>query len=343
MIFRRRNREPDAGAAVADAPETAEGLLERIDELGRANRAARDPEVERRIVRLRHRAGALLLGEGAAPGERAAATAGLTNGAPLPEVSADRLTPELARAAIEGRGALLVRGLIDRDEAARLAGEIERAFEAREARGDRAAMPDPDAYFEHFKADPPFEIAGRGFVQDAGGMWGADSPRVLFDFLETFQRAGLRPLIESYLGGGPLISVDKCTLRRVRPETFGAWHQDGAFLGDVTALNIWVTLSRCGDVAPGLDVVPRRIDHIVPTGTEGSFFDWDVAADVAREAAGDVEIIRPVFEPGDAMLFDDLFLHSTATSPQMTETRYAIETWFFAPAGFPSDYVPLAL
>jgi hypothetical protein len=37
-----------------------------------------------------------------------------------------------------------------------------------------------------------------------------------------------------------------------------------------------------------------------------------------------------------------MFLHSTATSPEMTDTRYAVETWFFAPTGFPSDYVPLA-
>jgi hypothetical protein len=165
---------------------------------------------------------------------------------------------------------------------------------------------------------------------------------VMFDVLDSLERAGLRALATDYLGGHALISVDKCTLRRTQPGTFGSWHQDGAFLGDVRALNVWLSLSHCGDVAPGLDIVPRRLDRIVPTGTEGSFFDWDVAPDVAQEAATDVGIMRPIYEPGDVMLFDDMFLHSTATSPEMTETRYAVETWFFAPTGFPSDYVPLA-
>ena len=31
-----------------------------------------------------------------------------------------------------------------------------------------------------------------------------------------------------------------------------------------------ILLSRCGDVAPGLDIVPRRLDDIVPTGTPAS-------------------------------------------------------------------------
>ena len=35
----------------------------------------------------------------------------------------------------------------------------------------------------------------------------------------------------------------------------------------------------------------------------------------AREAAGDVAIVRPIFEPGDALFFDELFLHQTASDP----------------------------
>ena len=48
----------------------------------------------------------------------------------------------------------------------------------------------------------------------------------------------------------------------------GAWHQDGAFMGDVRALNLWLSLSRCGDESPGLDIVPRRLDDLVATTTE---------------------------------------------------------------------------
>ena len=34
-------------------------------------------------------------------------------------------------------------------------------------------------------------------------------------------------------------------------------------MGDARALNLWLSLSRCGDEAPGLDLVPRRLDEIV--------------------------------------------------------------------------------
>lgn len=140
--------------------------------------------------------------------------------------------------------------------------------------------------------------------------------------------------------------MNKCTLRRVFPDAFkpdapSFWHQDGAFLGNVRALNIWLSLSRCGDVAPGLDIIPRRFDHIVPTGTEGAVFDWSVSQTVAEEAAGEAPILRPIFEPGDALMFDELFLHATGADPGMPNARYAVECWFFGPSAFPSGCAPL--
>ena len=51
-------------------------------------------------------------------------------------------------------------------------------------------------------------------------------------------------------------------------------------------------------------------------------------------------VIRPHFAPGDALLFDELFLHRTATDDTMTRERYAIETWFFAPSVYPGDQIP---
>ncbi len=39
---------------------------------------------------------------------------------------------------------------------------------------------------------------------------------------------------------------------------------------DVRTVNVWITLSPCGLDAPGLDVVPRRIDHLVETGSHGA-------------------------------------------------------------------------
>ncbi len=251
------------------------------------------------------------------------------------------------RAGILRDGCVLVRGLVDREQALAMAADIDRAFEAFE-RVQAGEPGDGSGAYEEFEPAPPFDLrAERGWVTGGGGLWIADSPKLLFDVLDTFERSGLQRVISDYLGERPALSVNKCTLRRVRPDIFAghtasAWHQDGAFLGDVRAVNVWLSLSRCGDLAPGMDIVPRRLDEIAPTGTEGATFDWSVSRSVAEQVAGEAGIVRPVFEPGDVLLFDEMFLHSTAADETMPNTRYAVESWFFGPSGFPSEYAPLA-
>jgi hypothetical protein len=341
------------------AGATGAALLDEAGELTAQNRQRRDPQVERRILKLRHQAGIEMTNNGADPAGYPEPAFDSLPGDGLPEVTATEMTPELLRAAVLRNGALLVRGLVDAADAGRLADKIDRAFDAREA---KQGGEEPEAgYYSPFVPEAGFSLITRGWVTSASGIWAADSPAVLVDVLDTLERAGLRQLATGYLGERPAISVNKCTLRRVSPDVYdpdaasgwgvkdggdkrrlSGWHQDGAFLGDVRALNVWLSLSRCGDVAPGLDIVPRRIDHIVPTGTEGAAFDWSVSQLLAEEAAGDAGIQRPIFEPGDVMLFDELFLHATAADPEMSTSRHAVESWFFGPSAFPEDYVPLA-
>jgi hypothetical protein len=221
------------------------------------------------------------------------------------------------------------------------------AFAAREAgrpEGSGGGLSD----YEEFEPDRRFNLAKeRWWINaDDGGLWGADAPAVMFDMVEAFERSALFRLVDEYLGEPAAISINKLMLRRVRPGTGkgnSLWHQDGAFLGSVRALNVWLSLSRCGDVAPGLDIVPKRIDEVVPTGTEGALFDWSVSQAIAEEAAGKADIARPIFEPGDMLLFDELCLHSTAADPAMQQSRYAIECWFFGQSAFPGDYAPLGI
>jgi hypothetical protein len=131
-------------------------------------------------------------------------------------------------------------------------------------------------------------------------------------------------------------------LRKAAPTVAGAWHQDGAFMGPVRSLNLWLALSRCGDVAPGLDLVPRRLDHLVASQTDEAILDFQVSQAKAEEAAGDKAILRPIFEPGDALFFDEMFLHQTASDPSMPNPRFALENWFFGSSSFPVDYAPVA-
>jgi hypothetical protein len=68
-----------------------------------------------------------------------------------------------------------------------------------------------------------------------------------------------------------------------------------------------------------------------------------VTQQAAEQAAGDKPILRPIFEPGDALFFDELFLHQTGTDPTMPKPRYALESWFFGSSAFPWEYAPLSL
>lgn len=321
----------------------------QIDELTRLNRSERSAERERDLLRLRHGVGLQLLERPAqaAPAHPEPAWEQLGDG-PVPEITPDQLTPELVRAAILRSGCLLIRGLVDPDRATAFGSDIERALDAREAarQADLFSDPEGSGYFEAFMADDRYPLESRLWVNEAGGIWAADSPRLAFEMLEMFDDAGLSEVIRAYLGEEPAFSVEKCTLRKVAPSAtsgYPGWHQDGRFLGDVRALNVWLTLTHCGDDAPGLYLVPKRIDEILETGTEGAIFDWVVSPTMVDDARGDVEIVKPIFEPGDAMIFDDKFLHSTAADPAMPNHRYAIESWFFGPSGFPGQYAPLAL
>jgi hypothetical protein len=313
-----------------------------IDLLSEANRAERALELEREIRRLRQLAGMRLVADAATPSyaEPAGDLPAPGEQSRIPELTPEELTPGLLRASILEYGCLLVRGLIATDAAERIASGVDRAFDVRLRLTDGET--DPEGYYDEMEPEPPHEIEGRAWVQEGGGVLAVDSPRLFFEMVEGFRSAGLEALIRDYLGERPAISAQKCTLRKAMPEVGGAWHQDGRFLGDVRSLNVWLSLSRCGDVAPSMDVIPRRLDDYAPAGTEGTVLDYQVSQAVAERMAGDAGIVRPIFDPGDALLFDHLFLHQTGSDPSMPNPRYAVESWFFGPSGFPTEYVPIA-
>jgi hypothetical protein len=357
LFKRSKSKEQGGGTAVVERPSvdrptevvddfegSTEQLFDEIERLTGANRADRDRETERRLLRLRHIAGVrLLVGNGAKPEHPSPDFDSLREAETLPEFSRDEVTPELLRAGILRDGCLLVRGLVDRDAAVRFADQIDRSFAERERleAGEHPA----DGYYEEFQAQHPFEIAegARIWVKEGGGVLAPDAPLLTFEMLEMFEAAGLPRLVGDYLGERPMISLQKTTLRKAEPHVGGAWHQDGAFMGDVRALNLWLSLSRCGDEAPGLDVVPRRLDELAATTTDEAVLSYQVSQSKAEEAAGDKRIVRPIFEPGDALFFDEMFLHATGSDPSMPKPRFAIESWFFGGSAFPAEYGPIAV
>jgi ectoine hydroxylase-related dioxygenase (phytanoyl-CoA dioxygenase family) len=154
------------------------------------------------------------------------------------------------------------------------------------------------------------------------------------------------------MGERPLLTVTKSTLRRVEPVTRAnwqrdeyGWHQDGVIIGrKVRAVNLWVALTDCGVDAPGLDLLARRVPYYLQTGSHGAWVEYSIGnglVDLLVE--GGANIVSPVFEAGDAVLFDPLTVHRSGVRQTMRHTRWAIEAWLLAPTDFPIDQVPLVI
>lgn len=324
--------------------ERARRFCDAIELLTDANRIERDGAIERELVRLRHEA--FLQHDVPVPSPLwpvITPRPGPNEVGPF-VVPRDALTPETLSTGIYRYGCVYVPGLISPERVGGLVAGIDAAFDAVVAHKAGASVEETSPWFVPFRPRAPFKVGvKRKWVIDNGGVWTVDSPRMLFELTELFREVGLGETIASYLGERPALSMNKCTLKRIGAGTGGEWHQDGAFLGPgIRTVNVWLSLSHCGLDAPGLDLVPQRLDEIVETGTEGAAFSWAVGPGVVERVATLAPVNRPEFAPGDALLFDDLFLHRTAADgPAMSRERYAVETWFFAPSAYPEGLVPI--
>jgi hypothetical protein len=322
--------------------------IEAIRELTAANREQSDPAVERALVRLRHAAWPEVDRTG--PGhawdalEAAAAEAVVPAGdVAMPEVAAADLDAVAIRSAIASHGGIIVRGLLTEQWCATLRDDIDRSWEAIERHRETHEV-DP-AWFDPVDTDKyGLTMASRTWPMSGGTAYVPDSPRLLFDLLDAFEEVGVKRVVTDYFLEPPALSLIKIAQRRLAPEASGGWHQDAAVYGaDARTLNFWVPVSRCGDVAPGLEMWPRRLDYIVETlGTKGVAEFYPKKDEIAK-LTSQLASARPVFEAGDAAIFDQFLLHRTAASPEFSEKRYGFECWFFAPSTYPDPnrWIPL--
>ena len=112
---------------------------------------------------------------------------------------------------------------------------------------------------------------------------------------------------------------------------------------EIRSANLWIALNPCGGrhESPGIDLIPKRVDKIVRTGTHQANFDWTVGKQEVVNEFPDTPPITPEFNPGDAVFFDHLNLHRTSWLPEMKHNRYAIECWFFASSKYPEEQIPM--
>lgn len=269
-----------------------------------------------------------------------------TDVAGVPEIPVDDLNLASLTAGIRQHGALLVRGFMSDERAATMAQGIEQAFRDGEIwKADGTVSP-------WYSRLPFTKVEGklgpnvRDWIEMGGGVLAGDSPRNLRALLDSYEDAGIIDLMKGYFGERPVMSFSKTTLRCVPADIkLTDWHQDGAFMGtDIRSMNVWVSLSHCGSEASGLDILPKRVEQILPTGTDGAYFHWSVGQGVVDEAAQDTGgTATPQFGPGDALIFDHYFVHRTGIPANIARDRYAIESWFFPPSSYPGNEVPLQI
>lgn len=351
---------PEEILAACDRLLAEERIDEAIAALTAANLVARSALVERRLVEIRHEAFKLARARQDAlgsPDESAELQQPLSasrdpfpdvRGRP-PEIELSALDVDVVRGALGHHGCLIVRGLIDSERAAGMAEHTSKAMDtAATFNGNPEAK--PDAWYAPMEVEEGLSKFERVWSRECGTLYGGDCPRVLFELIEIFREVGLDRISRELFGERTAISLQKCAVRQVEPvrmrtiET-SMWHQDGRFLGEgVRALNVWIAFTEAGVVAPGMDVVPRRLEGIVTSGTGSAGFDWTVGEEVVHEVAGDTPVMSPSFAPGDAIFFDELFLHTSSVKPGMDKTRLSSECWFIAESTYPPEkWVPLTL
>ena len=309
-----------------------------LELLTAANRIERSSEVEVALVDLRLEGGRHL-----PPPDPSAVHAPIEAQGPggeIVEVNAADLTASAVRDGIARSGCLLVRGLVPPERAARFAAGIDAALAANDAADAGDQSVDPAWYGPRAIEDRAGKSrkVSRKITRAHGSLWAVHSPRMLFEVFELVDELGLGEVMTDVLGERPVLSANKCTLRRVPCEDMlTGWHQDGSFLGDdIGSFNFWVTFTRCGVDAPGMDIVPKRFEGVLQSGGPGAVFDWSLSDQAVLDAAEGVPIVRPEFEVGDALLFDHRLVHRTASAATMARERYALESWWFTPSKYPS-------
>jgi hypothetical protein len=332
--LRNKDRAIERTLRRSDELVDAGKYAEAIELLTAASKKRRDARLDQRLVDVRFDAFRNTEWGNDRPSVPDAC-ADLFPGAGIPEITVGELNVERVRSGILNHGCLLVRGFAPRDRVDLLVGDIDRALAAYDEWAGGADLATTAPWFVPFPQEPgPVE---RKFRRVVGSVLAVDCPPALFDVIETFEDAGVGRLVGEYFGEPPALLAKKWTLRRVSHEAGQSdWHQDGAFMGgDIRSLNVWLALSHCGDDAPGLDIVARRLDGVVQTGSHGAHLTWTVGPRLVEEVA-DGSVTRPIFEPGDALIFDHLNLHRTAVDAGMTRDRHAIEAWFLAPSTYRS-------
>lgn len=290
-----------------------------IRALTEENSRDRSSEVEAELVRLRLQVGkALCELAGPVKTERPKSEDMFAGCTGLPEVAASDLNGSTLAAGIVHHGGLLVRGLYR-------PAQLERLQEVAASQ----------------------EEVNRG---NNGPL--SCTPYTLFDLLEIYRECGLLAAVTDYLDGEPLLFADRAKLRhyRVENDAYAAipWHQDVNFFGPRSyGVNCWAAVTACGTGNPGLAIIPTNVERRIGWKEEDGIAPLGYAQALPKGTFDDLIAeyppAYPALEPGDALLFDEMTVHRTASKAWEMAEQIVTVSWFFRASGFPEWGNPLAL
>jgi ectoine hydroxylase-related dioxygenase (phytanoyl-CoA dioxygenase family) len=231
-----------------------------------------------------------------------------------PPVAVER-TSELARAFFRG-GAVHVRGAVRANDAAAIRAAAHSVLRGWEALAARGALP-PELATPYQRQYVPLELLA--------------TPRPV---AEIILHPAVLALARAYLEKEPEVDANSYVraIRVSRGDAHLPFHQDQTIL-QRRLVNVWIALDACGEDAPGLEIVHGSWSRLLePSPPPQPRFaveraQLDDSAVVGAFGAG--ALWRPVFEPGDAMLFSGATVHRTHCTPAMRADRMSVELRLF--------------
>lgn len=246
---------------------------------------------------------------------------------PMPrelEVGPDPFTAAELAAVLRRHGCAVVRGgLPQRDCQAllpRLEHNLAHAYVPNQPPGDPTELNVPLHFFCD-RSETAALAARFAEIREqpiAAWHWGLDGVVSTADV--WLRIAGLTTVIDAIslrLGGA--LTIDRSlgyaraklgSQQRVLP-----FHQDARTgYWEIPTIAMWMPLVPCGEDAPGLEIVPRRLRSLFPVGLYGGSDRTDYQAYPASaldELIPSWTVVAPVLAPGDILLFDSYVLHRT--------------------------------
>ena len=166
--------------------------------------------------------------------------------------------------------------------------------------------------------------------------------------LRSLASGRISALLRPTLGANIAVNLDQAWVRRqYAPARYPplhaphGWHQDGALAFDFLALGCatpppnalldmvtcWISLTPCGRDAPGLEMIARTLNELVPMD--------DLRDAELRCRFPEIALERPLLDPGDALLFPGGTIHRTHVTSHMPGDRTSVELRFFRADAIP--------